>query len=999
MTSEIYNFYQLSTAKGFKIVHLNIRSLPKKIEQLRTILQSSSIDVITLSETWLHTKVDMQLVHIPGYVAYRQDRTVTPGQSKSRGGGLIVYFKDHLDICVLDSDSSSTKDLEIQWLRITHQNAKNILLANLYRPPAGKLNQAIKTLGKGLTSLKRQNEEVVILGDVDYANKKSLAFKKIQFFEKVNSLDQKICTTTRNTKSSSTLLDIIFTNMKHVKAAGTLDSFLSDHQPIFSLKKKDRCSEKDELDFEGRSYRHYNKQIFQEGLLDHDWTPFYSVVDPSQAWENMLDIIVVEADKISPIRKFQIKKSKPCWLTNELIEQMKDRDYFFRKAKKFSNEDDWNIAKFHRNQVNFNVRRAKADFIKDQLRNNYGNSTRFWRSIKQIMPNKKGANKNSNISLTNDDDEPIEGQYIAEYMNEFFASLGARDRPMPRMVDCPPKASDSSGRPIQIEDPSKFLFEPIVKEEVDTLIRKINISKSSGILQVSSRLLKDSFQALSDKLTHLFNLSIATAIFPAQWKKALVIPIPKTGDTKKAVNYRPISLLPLPGKMLEKLIHTQFSTYIEEIGFLSDNQFGFRKQRSTSHAISQLLNQIYSNMNKSIITAAVYIDFSKAFNSVQHSTLVNKLKQLDITQGTLNWLISYLEGREQRTLVNSTYSAYLPVPQGVPQGSVLGPLLYIIYSNDIIHRIKCSGYTFYADDIVLYSKKKCIIQAGLDLQSDLDRLADWCADNEIYMNINKTKVVFFGSKVKLNSAPLPELAVGGEVLQRAKTYTYLGLKLDEQLSLETHANSLIKRVSNKVYQLTKIRSFITKRAALLIYKNMILPILEYGDIFLHSASQAIRKKLQTLQNKALRCALHKDKYVRTNELHDEAKLLKLKDRRHMHMLLHIYQLTQMPDFRMWKAHQPTGVRTRSSKKKLLSLRKPTNEKYKRSITYQGPKLWNALPGSVQKVQSYYDFKSKIKSLFQTQTKDQHKNPKHNIRQKAAKKVQTGSPAVTKQTNK
>ena len=157
--------------------------------------------------------------------------------------------------------------------------------------------------------------------------------------------------------------------------------------------------------------------------------------DPSQAWENMLDIITNEADKTSPLRKFCIKNTKSCWLTNELIEQMKDRDYFYRKAKTLSDEDYWNIAKFHRNQVNFNICKAKADFIKDQLKNNYGNSARFWRSIKQVMPSQKGTNKNSKIVLIDDKDELIDSKCVAEYMNDFFANLGAQNRPRPRMIN------------------------------------------------------------------------------------------------------------------------------------------------------------------------------------------------------------------------------------------------------------------------------------------------------------------------------------------------------------------------------------------------------------------------------------------------------------------------------------------------------------------------------------------------------------------------------------
>ena len=161
--------------------------------------------------------------------------------------------------------------------------------------------------------------------------------------------------------------------------------------------------------------------------------------------------------------------------------------------------------------------------------------------------------------------------------------------------------------------------------------------------------------------------------------------------------------------------------------------------------------------------------------------------------------------------------------------------------------------------------------------------------------------MFFGSKAKLSSVDLPNFSIHNNVIDRAKTYTYLGIKLDEQLSLDTHANLLIRRVSNKIYQLTKIRSFITKKAALLIYKNMILPILEYRDIFIHSASQKIRKKLLILQNKALKCALLKYKLCNMDELHEEANLLKLKDRRHMHVLLHLYELAQMPNFKLWKS--------------------------------------------------------------------------------------------------
>ena len=986
MDKSIFNFHQLSQAKGLKIVHLNIRSLLKKIDQLRAILEGSQIDIIAISETWLNSKIDPQMVNIQGYKMYRLDREVKKHKLvRKRGGGLITFVRDtYMDVYVQEDANVSSADIEIQWLKIQRNNSKTILLANVYRPPSGKINQAIKTIEEGLTSLPKSNEEVILLGDfnVDYKNAKSLNYKKIKFFERSNSLEQKICTTTRNTKTSSTLIDLAFTNMKFIKEAGTLDSFLSDHQPIFLLKKKKRNSEKCEQLFEGRSYRNYDKQKLGENISSQNWSFFYDARNPEEAWEEMLRIITQEANKQCPVRQFRIKNDKPCWLVNELIEQMKDRDYFYTKAKSTNNEDDWNIAKFHRNRVNFNIRRAKAEYIKDQLDNNTGNSAKFWRTIKQIMENKKGSDNKSKISIHDKDEKNILETDIADIMNEYFVNLGKPGTKAKAAKDSNSKNNKDDKEPISDRTPNKdrnnsvspalntsvideMDFIPCSVREVETLISKINISKSSGLTLLSSKLLKNSFEAIGDKLTFLFNFSIQNNTFPNQWKKALVIPIPKTRDLNKLENYRPISLLPLPGKILEKLIHNQLSNYFEENNLLSDNQFGFRRQRSTTHAISQVLNQIYTNINRSALTVACYIDFSKAFNSVQHNTLLYKLAHLNLSSNVVCWIASYLENRVQRTLVNNTYSTFLPVTQGVPQGSVLGPLFYIIYADDIAKKIHNSCFTFYADDMVLYSKKKSLVHAETDLQKDLDELTLWCEANDIFINTAKTKVMFFGSRAKINSLDLPNFSINNNIIDRTKTYTYLGIKLDEQLSLDTHANLLIRRVSNKIYQLTRIRSFITKKAALLIYKNMILPILEYGDIFIHSASQKIRKKLQILQNRALKCALQKDKLCSTIDLHEEAKILNLKERRHMHVLLHMYQLAQMPNFKLWKSYQHTGTRTRSSKKKLITCRRPTNEKFKKGITYQGPKLWNSLPGHVQKLDSYHEFKQQIRKIFQT----------------------------------
>ena len=229
----------------------------------------------------------------------------------------------------------------------------------------------------------------------------------------------------------------------------------------------------------------------------------------------------------------------------------------------------------------------------------------------------------------------------------------------------------------------------------------------------------------------------------------------------------------------------------------------------------------------------------------------------------------------------------------------------------------------------------------------------------LFINSKKTKYMVFGSKSKLADVRDLSLTIENTNLERAVNYTYLGITLDEQLNYEQHAGNTIRRVSDKIYQLRKLRSFLNNKAALLVYKNMILPILEYGDVFFSSTILKTRKKLQTLQNQGLKCALNKDRLFNTNLLHSEAKLQKLKWRRKQHIGQLVFQTTKLKNFKNWKP-KLCNMTTRSSKKKLITSRKPNNEKFKKSITYFGTKLWNSLPAELQKESEYPIFKHKLK---------------------------------------
>ena len=517
------------------------------------------------------------------------------------------------------------------------------------------------------------------------------------------------------------------------------------------------------------------------------------------------------------------------------------------------------------------------------------------------------------------------------------------------------------------EEENQEVFEIKETKEVEVFreIAKINIIKSSGFDTINSRVIKEAFKATTPQLTKILNMSIQTGLFPQQWKLATVIPIPKTGDLSKVENYRPISLLPLPGKILEKLIHEQVEANLEKANFFTKYQHGFRKNHSTIHATLQLINQINHNIDKGIPTAAIFIDFREAFDCVNHRALIDKVRSTNLGPKTCTWIENYLSDRQQQVLVNGVRSEKLVIRQGVPQGSTLGPLYYIIYANDIPQMLE-NGAALYADDTVLYTKTNNLAKIEKGLQKDMDSLAKWCYDNKLTFNTGKTKLMVFGNKKARDKLGSMEIRFEGRRIEEATAYNYLGIKLDQTLSYDLHVKSLIQRVSDKITHLRKIRRFKNNKAALSIYKNMILPILEYGDILLISAKKVARTRLQTLQNKALKCALGLDSLTDTNEVHKLAKLEKLHVRRKQHMLQLMYK--QLENTLLWqrktsRTSRTSGVATRSSKKKSFVMRKTKTEKYKKSITVTAPNHWNALPQKVQAIKDPHTFKRALKQHF------------------------------------
>ena len=397
--------------------------------------------------------------------------------------------------------------------------------------------------------------------------------------------------------------------------------------------------------------------------------------------------------------------------------------------------------------------------------------------------------------------------------------------------------------------------------------------------------------------------------------------------------------MPVPGKLLERLVHAQLSNFLEDHNVLSDKQGFFRKGFSTARLVAELTDGLFSCVNDGKTALAVFVDLRKAFDTMNHNILLQKLHLYGVRGNNLRWCKSYLGNRSQATLANGKLSCSRGLVCGVPQGSVLGPLFFILYINDMQSALMNRNIQLYADDTVINATGSTPELAAGELQLALHSFAKWCKVNKLFINASKTKQMVFGTRHRIKRAKHVKLTVNGTELQVVPPYKYLGFLLDSTLSFNCHVKTVSNMVSFKVSMLGKIRKYLMEDIALKIYKIMILPYLDYGDVIYGTASEEGLEKLQRLQDKCLKICKGYNMRFGTKELHLETKTPMLQSRRSAHVNNFMYsRLSILVDNQ--------DLRTRAHDAALFMVKTPILTMYKRSIGYAGSVQWDSLPTEV-----------------------------------------------------
>ena len=865
------------------------------------------------------------------------------------GGGLGIYTKDSIDVdpSAFKQLNVSNATIELQWVVITRPNTKKILLGNVYRPPDGHLSDAFRLISTALDQINDLPKfEVLVMGDfnADNLDKSSRAYRRIKGFETEHQLQQMIDKPTRFSHRAHTIIDLAFTNMKHCTGSGVINYNISDHKLIYVLKKKVRNCKAVETRL-GRSYANFTPQTLADALERIDTGEILACQDPDECWGALERVLYRVADELCPVKELKIRVHTEEYLTRDLLDLQNDRDYFSDKADWTKDPCDKFIAKCLTSIAKAAIDKARAAHNKMLIEQHGQNSKKYWDKIEGAEPK---ANARINGIVDDATGEKIPDVKLPERINDFFAGIGARlTGRFPTIHN-----DDKTFKP-QI-NPQVFDLQNVNKYDLLFKMDEMSSKKSSGMDNISSVFVMAVIKVLIVEFTHLFNITLGTGVYPQAWKVATVTPIPKIPHPRTCGDLRPISILPLPGRLLEKIINANITNHLEKCKYLANQQNGFRRNRSTTRTLATLVDRLSLAIDQGEFAVTVFLDFKKAFDTVDHEILIWKLERAGVGPGLCRLLANYLTGRMQATKVNRQVSASKPVSTGVPQGSTLGPLLFIIFTNDLVDISDIPLYTIYADDttVTVVHKDLETIERVLNLFFPL--LSEWCVENKLTLNPQKTEYMIFGSRIRLKKSPSIHLSLGGDLLREVSAYKYLGTALDQTLSGVNQLTRLTQLISQRLISFRRIRRSLSERTAIVLYKATILPIFDYNDIIYNLLNKQQLAKLQRLQNRALRLVFC-SRTLSVSDMHNRATVEYLEQRRENHLLALMFIRTWEDEYR-----DDNPRITRRADAVMLKVPRARTTKLTKAPILMGSKIWNDLPPEVRNAKTKLELKCLIK---------------------------------------
>ena len=690
-------FYDASKQKGFSIFHCNIRSLEKNKALLHDILSTvkSVPDIIAISETKINENTSANL-NIPGYAFVNVN-------SKTRAGGVGMYVSNELEFSRRNDLDISDDGIESCWIELARTAQKNVVIGCVYRHPKGNRELFHNILKKQLEQLNTKGHEVLVVGDLNENLLKYNEDKQTsEYLDMLLTLGFMpiITKPTRITDHTATLIDHIYTNMpEKLMKSGLCLADISDHLPIFCTIANTLPTNNEPRFF--RDFRHFNEDAYHQDLLAVDFKTLISN-DVNESISTILDNLRAITDRHAPLRKAskrQRKRLERPWISKAIMHSIKQKQKLVKTHLYSTDPRKVKEYKAYSNKLNRIIHAAKKNYFSEQFELNKESIKNTWKLISQVISTKEVNTQHTIKKLLRDNRIYVDKQSICDQLNNHFINVGND------LADKLPKHDiDPSVYLDRTMTANSFMFRGICPTEVYDEIMSLKIDKSA--LDIPRKCIKHAANHIYEALSMVFNQSLLQGIFPENFKVSKLTPIDKGGQETNPYNYRPISTLSALTQIFEKLICKQLVNYLEKHAILYEFQFGFRKGHSTSQAIAEIADNLRNAIDNNLYSCGVFLDFSKAFDTVNHTTLLKKMERYGIRGVPLQFFASCLTNRQQYVQMGNTVSSEQTMTYGIPQGSSLGPVLFLIYINDLPNCSSALTFRIFADDTNVFASAR-----------------------------------------------------------------------------------------------------------------------------------------------------------------------------------------------------------------------------------------------------------------------------------------------------
>ena len=926
----------------FTICHANIRSLSEdKLRRIKTSL-ANEFDIIALSETFLSSTTPDSKLELPGFNSIiRRDRTT------GAGGGVAFYASR----CLVTKrrEDIENQHVELLWVEVRLHNNK-FLFGVVYRPP----NAPVSFWDYFQDSLdKAKNsgiDKVVIMGDLN-ADPNTNHGRKLIDFCSTNSLAIHVKVPTRITETSSSCLDQIISNIPNFITTINVSPPLAncDHSVVSATllfrRKKSPCYTRFVWNYDKANF-----DIFREKLNQCDWGPCFDSDDIDSQCSVWSDTFLNVARDCIPNKNVTIRPDDAPWYTNALRALKNKVERIHRRAKK--QPSLWPYFRQLRNKYVDDLRLSEQNYYKrldDSVNNVHHRKKSWWHTVKSFMnkhqPTDIPAILHDNLTYTDNDAK-------AQILNDVFLRSSFVDD---TNFSMPTHNEDTQTHANVLSSIS------INSDEVLYILQSLDTTKASGPDGISARLLKEAAPAISESLTRIFNNSLLKGSFPSEWKKANVVPILKKGSPNDCNNYRPISLLSCVAKVFERVIFKHVFNFFRDNHVVSDCQSGFIPCDNTINQLLFLYHHFCEAVDLQKEVRIIFCDISKAFDRVYHPGLLHKLEKVGITGPLLIWFQDYLRDRHQRVVIQGGTSSWGRVEAGVPQGSVLGPLLFLIYINDIVNVVR-SPIRLFADDTTLFITVDDPAVASASLNSDLQEVERWSQQWLVVFNPFKTKSMIISRKRIPRTHP--DITFMNQTLQNDSEHKHLGLILRSDLRWSSHISEIRNKSMKMVNILKHLQMRLSRRSLEILYLSFIRPIMEYGSVVWDGCTSSESDELESVQLAAARVITGAIRGTRHELIYEESGLEKLSKRREISKLTVFYKIVHGLAPTYLQNLLPDSVQDRNrcsvrSNSNLSSFRTRTSL-FSESFFPATVRLWNNLPLHVRNSETVDEFKSKIK---------------------------------------